>query len=83
VATKSVLTCGPDDEVEEALATMKHGRVRRLPVVDANRTLIGILSLNDIVRAAGGHKPVRDRDVVDALKDICAHHHGSTDQTAA
>jgi len=83
VATTSVLTCGHDDEVEEALATMKHGRVRRLPVVDANRTLVGILSLNDIVLAAGDHKAVRDRDVVDALQGICAHHHGSTDQAAA
>lgn len=48
VATTKVSTCSPDDEVEAALATMKEARVRRLPVVDTNRKLIGILSLNDI-----------------------------------
>ena len=80
-------TCTPDTTLAAAAklmwTTMKNTRVRRLPVVGANRTLIGILSLNDIVLAAGDNKPVRDRDVVDALQGICAHHHGSTDQAAA
>jgi CBS domain-containing protein len=83
LATRKVSTCGSDDDVEDAVATMKHARVRRLPVVDANRTLIGILSLNDIVLAAGDNKPVRDRDVVDGLQGICAHRHGSTADAAA
>lgn len=83
VATRKVSTCGPDDEVEAALATMKQARVRRLPVVDANRKLIGILSLNDIALAAGDNKSVRDRDVVDALQGICAHRPKGTDQAAA
>jgi CBS domain-containing protein len=83
VATTKVVTCRADDEVEAALSTMKEARVRRLPVVGPNRTLIGILSLNDIVLAAGDNKPVRDRDVMDALRSICAHRRGSTDQAAA
>ena len=32
---------------------MKTHRIRRLPVVGFGDTLVGILSLNDIVRAAG------------------------------
>jgi CBS domain-containing protein len=83
VATTKVVTCGPDDEVEAALSTMKEARVRRLPVVDVNRQLIGIISLNDIALAAGDNKPVRDRDVADALRSICAHRRRSTDRTAA
>jgi CBS domain-containing protein len=83
VATTKVVTCGPDDEVEAALSTMKEACVRRLPVVDLNRRLIGILSLNDIVVAAGDNKPVRDRDVMEALQRICAHRVRSTDQAAA
>jgi CBS domain-containing protein len=82
VATTKVVTCRADDEVEAALSTMKEARVRRLPVVDANRRLIGILSLNDIALTAGDNKPVRDRDVMDALRGICAHRR-STDQAAA
>jgi CBS domain-containing protein len=83
VATTNVVTCRADDEVEVALSTMKEARVRRLPVVDPSRKLIGILSLNDIVLAAGDSKPVRDRDVMDALRSICAHRRRSTDQAAA
>jgi CBS domain-containing protein len=83
VATRKVVTCRADDEVEAALSTMKEARVRRLPVVDANRKLIGILSLNDIALAAGDDRPVRDRDVMDALRSICAHPRRSTEQAAA
>ena len=83
VATTKVSTCGPADEIQAALATMKVARVRRLPVVDTNGKLIGILSLNDIALAAGDNEPVRDRDVVDALQRICAHRGGASDQAAA
>lgn len=83
VATTKVAICAPDDEVESALATMTQARVRRLPVVDINRTVIGIVSLNDIALAAGESGPVRDRDVVAALQAICAHRPRGTDQAAA
>ena len=83
VATHAVSTCGPDDEVASALATMKQARVRRLPVVDAGGKLLGIISINDIALAAGGGGPVRDKDVVDALQEICARHHQAANDPAA
>ena len=72
VATRRVATCGPDEDVKAALVTMKRARVRRLPVVDGAGTLVGMLSINDLLLAAGAGKPVRNQDVVDALKAICA-----------
>jgi hypothetical protein len=30
--------------------------------------------MNDIVRAAGARKPIRNEEVVDAFQAICAHH---------
>lgn len=83
VATKEVSTCGPEDDVESALATMKQARVRRLPVVGADGTLLGILSMNDILLAAGANKPVRHEDVMDTLQAICAHHHPAPHVIAA
>lgn len=83
VATHPVSTCGPDDEVGSALATMKLARVRRLPVVDAEGKLLGVISINDIVLAAGSDGPVRDKDVVDALREICARHHRAANDPAA
>jgi CBS domain-containing protein len=75
VARKTVLTCEPEDDVHAVLATMKQGRVRRLPVVGFGGTVLGIVSMNDILLAAGPAKPVRNDEVVDTLQGICAHHH--------
>jgi CBS domain-containing protein len=75
VARHTVLTCEPEDDVHAALTTMKRARVRRLPVVGFAGTVLGIVSMNDILLAAGPSKPVRDDEVVDTLQAICAHHH--------
>ena len=74
VATKTVVTCAPEDDVHAALALMKQGLVRRLPVVGFGGSVLGILSMNDIVLVAGENESVSSEDVVDALKTICAHH---------
>jgi CBS domain-containing protein len=47
---RKVKTCRPEDSLESAERTMREAQVRRLPVVDANNHLVGILSLNDIAR---------------------------------
>jgi CBS domain-containing protein len=78
-----VHTCGPDDDVHVALATMKRHRVRRLPVEGFGGTVMGIVSMNDILLAAGPSRPVREVEVVDTFQAICAHHHPSPHITAA
>src|SRR5678816_2549886 len=75
VAHKQVFTCGPDDDVHAALATMKQHHIRRLPVEGFGRTVAGVVSMNDILLAAGARKAVRSDEVVDTLQAICAHHH--------
>lgn len=75
VATKTVATCAPEDDVQAALAAMKYARVRRLPVVGFGGTVLGILSMNDVLLAAAANKGVRSEEVVDTLQAICAHHH--------
>jgi CBS domain-containing protein len=49
----TVLACRPDDDVSVAAETMRANRVRRLPVIDERDVLVGIVSLNDLARAAG------------------------------
>jgi CBS domain-containing protein len=75
VAQTPVYTCGPDDDVQAALETMKQHGVRRLPVEGFGGIVLGIVSMNDIVLAAGARKPVRDAEIMNALQGICAHHH--------
>ena len=74
VARTHVFTCGPDDDAETVLTTMRQHRVRRLPVEGFGGTVIGIVSMNDLVLAAGPRKPVRNEAVVETLQAICAHH---------
>ena len=83
VLQKPVHTCGPEDDVQEALETMKQYAVRRLVVEGFGRTVAGIVSMNDILLAAGSRKPIRDIDVADALRAICAHRHPTPHIAAA
>lgn len=74
VVQTPVYTCQPDDDVHAALETMKQHRVRRLPVEGFGGAIVGIVSMNDIVLAAGSRKAVHDADVLGTLQAICAHH---------
>lgn len=47
-----VLVCRADDEIDVAERLMRENQIRRLPVVDAEGHLNGIVSLNDIARLA-------------------------------
>lgn len=83
VAGTQVFTCQPDDDVHAALETMKQHHVRRLPVEGFGHTVVGIVSMNDILLAAGPRKTVRNDEVVDTFQAICAHHHPTPHVTAA
>jgi CBS domain-containing protein len=83
VATKEPVTCAPDDDVQAALAGMRGARVRRLPVTGFNGAVRGILSMNDILLAAGAGKEVRSDDVLQTLQAICGHHHPAPHVVAA
>ena len=47
--TANVRTCLPDDNLAVALERMSDEKVRRLPVVDAEGTVEGMLSIDDII----------------------------------
>lgn len=72
--SNSVHACLPDDDAEKVLAAMKTYQVRRIPVVDANGHLQGVVSLNDVVRAVGKRGAPTATAVVAALAGICAPH---------
>jgi CBS domain-containing protein len=70
VATGKLCTCAEDDDAIVALQTMKSQRVRRLPVVDAEGRLKGILSLNDVVTHTGA---ASSAEIVSTMASICEH----------
>ena len=81
VTTGKVWACGPDDDVHVALDTMATERVRRLPVTQ-DGAVVGIISVNDLVLAAGAGKAVRNDEMVETLQAICAHHAASVTAAA-
>jgi CBS domain-containing protein len=71
-----LFTCAPDDDIHCVLKTIRAEKIRRVPVIDREGSLLGILSMDDIVlRACGceGEPDISCKDVVDAYKDICGH----------
>jgi CBS domain-containing protein len=68
-----IQTTQPEDAIEKALATMKESQVRRLPVIAADGTLKGVISMNDIVLASRGKEGPAPAEIVSTLSAICAH----------
>jgi CBS domain-containing protein len=73
VMRTAVETCSPAEGVITALSRMAERQVRRLPVVDEEHRLLGIVSLSDAALAAGsGLQAVRPGAVLDTFRSVCA-----------
>jgi CBS domain-containing protein len=48
VASTNVAWCFEDDDIKDALQKMKERQIRRLPVVNQENELVGIVSLSDV-----------------------------------
>jgi CBS domain-containing protein len=64
VMSPDVQCCAGDDDVDDVLRDMGDQQIRRLPVVDDDQRLVGIVSLGDLSREA---KP---KEAGKSLKDI-------------
>jgi len=51
VSGREVVTIGADDDIDEAIDTMRSHAVRRLPVIDGDK-VVGVISQADIARSA-------------------------------
>ena len=50
VASRDLVTIDPDQDLGEALALMAHHDVRRLPVIEEDGTLVGMVAHADVLR---------------------------------
>jgi CBS domain-containing protein len=76
VMSTDVFACSPTDDVHAALKTMRKQGVRRLPVVNNEKEIEGILSMDDIVlgaKEANGRKALSFGDAMKTFKSICKH----------
>ena len=80
VVCRAAVLCKAEDDLRSALKTMAAEQVRRLPVVNHEGILVGILSLDDVTLQARHHDdtdrpPVSFEDVMNTLRAI--YHRGS------
>ena len=64
--------CHPQDSLTDAAKTMAAHKIRRLPVVDDQNHLLGIVSLNDLVLAGAG-RGCEDGEIASTLAQISEH----------
>jgi CBS domain-containing protein len=73
---KRLVTCHPGDGLARAETAMRKAQIRRMPVVDEENALVGIVSLADLAREAdreqtAPHPQVTEEEVADTLAAIC------------
>ena len=78
VMTGQVYAVGPDDNIDQALQLMQQHKIRRLPVINTEGELEGLLSMNDIVLHAKAPDAVTEDsidydDVIKTYQAICEH----------
>jgi CBS-domain-containing membrane protein len=68
IMTKDVVCCSPDDDLTMAMKAMEDKKVRRMPVTDVHKAMVGMLSLGDI-----SHKMSIEQSG-EVLRAVSAHH---------
>jgi CBS domain-containing protein len=52
VMTKGIVFCLETEEVDDAIRIMEQKQIRRLPVINDKKRMVGMLSLGDVAKAA-------------------------------
>jgi CBS domain-containing protein len=68
---------GPGADLFEVASLFRENPVRRVPVVDIHRQLLGILSRSDVLRALSGQFPHRQRSQYERLQAHMAQMQGA------
>lgn len=53
VMSPGIICCRTDDTVDEAVRVMEAKKIRRLPVIDSNKRMVGMLSIGDVSHSSG------------------------------
>ena len=68
VMTPGIHCCREDDDLAKAVKHMEELKIRRLPVINKNKRMVGILSLGDIGSSSPGNL------VSEYVRSVSAHH---------
>jgi CBS domain-containing protein len=68
VMTKGIVYCRDAEELDDALRIMETKKIRRLPVIDEKKRMVGMLSFGDISHAVS-------HELSGELVEACSAHH--------
>lgn len=68
VMTANIHCCREDDDLAKAVRHMQELQVRRLPVINKNKRMVGMLSLGDVSHSAPGDL------LFECVRSVSAHH---------
>lgn len=68
VMTEGIAWCRDTDDLTHAANLMQSKQIRRLPVIDKHKRMVGMLSLGDLSNAG------TDRTIAASAKAVSAHH---------
>ena len=68
VMSEPIAFCHANENLEDAVRIMEHKQIRRLPVIDEHRRMVGMLSLGDVAAKASPSL------ASETLRAVSAHH---------
>jgi CBS domain-containing protein len=68
VMTDGIHCCREDDDLAKAMHHMEALKVRRLPVINKSKRMVGIISLGDVSHATSGDM------LTECVRSVSAHH---------
>lgn len=69
---KDVVTVAAGESIETAEQLMRDKQIRRLPVLEGDGAIVGLVSMNDLARlAARAKRAAVDRELVSTLAAVC------------
>jgi CBS domain-containing protein len=69
VMSEGIHCCREEDDLADAVRHMEELKIRRLPVINQSKRMVGILSLGDISQLAPGDL------LAECMQSVSAHHH--------
>ncbi len=68
IMTTNVYTCGYEEDITKAQDTMSRNQIRRIPIVDNQNKMVGILTMGDL---AHNNKKIGEENFNTTLENIC------------
>lgn len=75
VITREPVSCGPDTDLSEVERVMSDQQVRRVPIVDADKRVVGIVSQADLARAVFDGRRVDEHEVALVVERVSMPRH--------